>query len=60
MNKHSVCTLDLVMDFAIQIIVTSKVWQACKEVAQTLIFELQWQFPNHEVMSEMGMVYPQY
>jgi hypothetical protein len=48
------------MDFAIQITVTSKVWQACIEIAQTLIFELQWQFPNHEVMSEMGMVYPQY
>ncbi len=35
--------------------------QAYTEVAHTLIFELQWRFPNDEVMSAMGMIYyPQY
>ncbi len=32
----------------------------CIKITQTLIFELQWQFPNQKVTMALGIVYPQY
>jgi len=32
----------------------------CIKVTQTLILELQWQFPDQKIMMAFGMVYPQY
>jgi hypothetical protein len=38
----------------------AKVQAACIDTSIILVSKLQCKFPNHEIMSAMGMVCPQY
>jgi hypothetical protein len=39
--------------------VVAKVQATCMDTSTTLVLELQRRFPNHKIMSEMGIMYPQ-